>query len=132
MRLKIVRLCSIFVLAVLFSVWASVSLAVEEAQESANLLYASGVVASVDASGGIVTLKPLANPGTTPTVQPLNFIVDAKTTLSKNQQKLSLADVQVGDEVTIAYTTKGSNNLASSILVDLPSGTTAPSTSSKP
>lgn len=116
------RLWETFAVAALVGMASNVCLAAEEARDPDKPLQASGVIASVDALGGILTLKESSrlDPATGTIAQPTNFLVDAKTVISKDQQPLKLADVQAGDTVTVEYATKDGGNVASSITIQSP------------
>lgn len=101
-----------------------VCLAAEEAGNPAKPLQASGAIASVDALGGLVTVQeqPAGELGTATAGQPTSFLVEAGTVISKDQQPLTLADVRVGDAVTVAYATKDGQNVASAITIQSSTG----------
>ena len=113
-----------FAVVVMVSALGEVGVAAEEAKESAKLPQASGVIASVDALGGILELKESSrlDPTTGTIAQPMNFLVDANTVISKDKQKLQLVDVRVGNAVTVTYATKDGKNMASSITIQSPTG----------
>ena len=118
------RLWETFVVVALLSALGGACWAAEEAKESAKLPQASGEIASVDALGGVLTLKGSGrlDPATGTIAQPASFLVDAKAVISKDQQPLKLADVRVGDQVTIEYTTTDGKRVASSIAIQSPPG----------
>jgi hypothetical protein len=114
------RLGEVFVTAVTLSTLAGACLAAEEAQQPATLPRTSGEIVSVDAVGGVLALKESAKLDPAAAPQPTSFLVDAQTVISKDQQPLKLTDLQVGDQVTIEYTTKDGKNVTSSITVQSP------------
>lgn len=116
------RLWETLAAAAMLGIASSVCLAAEETKDPIKPLQASGVIASVDALGSVVTLKESTHldPATGTTAQPTSYFVDAKTVVSKDKQPLKLADVQVGDAVTVEYATKDGKNVASSITIQSP------------
>jgi len=66
---------------------SGVCLEAEEAQDPVKPLQASGVIASVDALGGVVTLKESTHldPATGTIAQPTSYLVHAKTVVSKDK-----------------------------------------------
>ena len=118
------RLWETFAVVALLGTLGGACWAADEATESAKLPQASGEIASVDALGSVLTLKESGrlDPATGTIVQPTNFLVDAKTVISKDQQPLKLADVRVGDQVMIEYTTTDGKRVASSIAIQSPTG----------
>ena len=118
------RLWETFAVAAIMGMISGVCLAAEDPKESAKLPQASGEIASVDALGGALTLKESGrlDPATGTIAQPTNFLVDAKTVISRDQQPLKLADVRVGDQVTIEYTTMDGKHVASSIAIQSSTG----------
>jgi len=113
------RLWETFAAVAIVGMASSVCLAAEEAKESAKLPQASGVIASVDTLGGVLTLKDSSrlDSATGTIAQPTNFLVDAKTVISKDRQLLKLADVRIGDQVTIEYATMDGKRVANSIAI---------------
>ena len=128
------RLWETFAVVVMISAFGGTALAAEEAKESAKLPQASGEIASVDALGGVLTLKESGrlDPATGTIAQPTSFLVDAKTVISKDQQPLKLADLRVGDAVTVEYTTTDGKHMASSIAIQSPTGTKSGQTVAAP
>jgi hypothetical protein len=120
------RLWETFAVAAWLCTASSVCLAAEEAKDPVKPLQTSGVIASVDALGGVLTVKeqPTENPGTSASVQPTSYLVDAKTVVSKDKQPLTLADLRVGDSVTIEYAEKDDKRVASSITIEPPTSST--------
>lgn len=113
------RLWETFAVVAMLGTASGICLAAEEAKDPVKPLQASGAVVSVDALGGILTLKESSrlDPATGTIAQPTSFLIDAKTVISKAQQPLKLADVQVGDAVAVEYATKDGKNVASSITI---------------
>lgn len=127
------RLMELFAVVAILGTASGVCLAVEEAQDPVKPLQTSGVIASVDVPGGVLTVKESTrlDPATGTTTQPTSYLVDAKTVVSKDKQPLTLAGLRVGDAVTIEYATKDGKRVASSIAIQTPqassSGTAAQS-----
>ena len=69
-----------------------------------------------------MTLKESTHldPATGTIAQPTSYLLDAKTVVSKDKQPLTLADLRVGDAVTVEYATKDGKNVASSITIQSP------------
>lgn len=120
------RLWETFAVVAVLATGSGVCLATEEAGDPAKPLQASGVIASVDALGGVLTVKESTHldPATETTAQPTNYLVDAKTVVSKDKQPLTLADLRVGDSVTIEYAAKDDKRVASSITIEPPTSST--------
>lgn len=101
------------------------------AEEPAQI---SGVVASIDALGGIVTLqespRPDAVAGTV--AQPRSFAVDASTIISRDAQRLQLSDVRAGDAVRVEYATTDGQDVARSITIQSPEGAQPETASTSP
>ena len=128
------RLWETFAVAAMLGTASGVCLAAEEAKDPVKSLQASGVIASVDALGGVVTLKESTHldPATGTTAQPTSYLVDAKTVVSKDKQPLTLADLRVGDSVTIEYATKDDKRVASSIAIEPPTSSTSGTATATP
>lgn len=118
------RLWETFAVVAVLATGSGVCLATEEAGDPAKPLQASGVITSVDALGGILTLKESTHldPATGTIAQPTSYLVDAKTVISRDQQPLKLVDVRVGDSVMIEYTTTDGKRVASSVAIQSPTG----------
>ena len=116
------RLWETFAVVAVLATGSGVCLAAEEVKDPVKPLQASGVIASVDALGGVVTLKESTHldPATGTTAQAMSYLVDAKTVVSKDKQPLTLADLRTGDTVTIDYTVKDDKRAASSIAIQTP------------
>jgi hypothetical protein len=121
------RLWETFAAAAIVGMASGVCLAAEETTDPVKPLHASGVIASVDALGGVVTLKDSTHldPATGTTAQATSYLVEAKTVISEDQQPLTLADVRVGDAVTVEYATKDGTRVASSITIEPPISSTS-------
>ena len=126
------RLWETFAVVALLGTLGGVCWAAEEAKESAKLPQASGEIASVDALGGVLTLKASTTSDSSIVPQPTSFLVDEKTVISRDQQPLKLADVRVGDAVTVEYATKDGKNMASSITIQSPTGAKSEQTVAAP
>ncbi len=113
------RLLEFVAVVALLGAASGISLAAEAVKDPVKPLQASGVIASVDALGGIVTLKESArlDPATGTIAQPTSYFVDATTVVSNDKQSLILADVRTGDAVTIDYTDKDGKRTASVIAI---------------
>ena len=73
-----------------------------------------GQIASVDAASKMLTLKePPEVPG-----QPTNFVLNEKTSITREDKPIPLADLRSGDEVTVEYTQQGTKNVAQSVIVE--------------
>ncbi|MBI3996668.1 MAG: hypothetical protein HY352_03325 [Candidatus Omnitrophica bacterium] len=126
------RLWETFAVVAMLGTASGVCLAAEEVGDPAKPLQASGVIASVDALGGVLTVKESTHldPVTGTAAQPTSYLVDAKTVVSKDKQPLTLADLRVGDAVTVEYATKDGKNVASSITIQLPTAASSGSATS--
>ncbi len=124
---SIARLWKTLAVVALLGTASGICLAAEEAKDPVKPLQASGVIASVDALGGVVTLKESTHldPATGTTAQATGYVVDAKTVVSKDKQPLTLADLRVSDSVTIEYAMKDDKRLASLIAIEPPIGSTS-------
>ena len=128
------RLMELFAVVAILGTASGVCLAVEEAQDPVKPLQTSGVIASVDALGGVLTVKESTrlDPATGTTTQPTSYLVDAKTVVSKDKQPLTLAGLRAGDAVTIEYATKDGKRVASSITIEPPTNSTSGTATAAP
>ncbi len=128
------RLWETFAVVAVLATGSGVCLATEGAGDPAKPLQASGVIALVDALGGVVTVKESTHldPATGTTAQPTSYLVDAKTVVSKDKQPLTLADLRVGDSVTIEYAAKDDKRVASSITIEPPTSSTSGTATAAP
>lgn len=109
---------------VALGVLSTVCLAAEEAVKPAG---AKGEIVSVDLMAGSLTVKE-SNPAPVAEAvsQPVSFVVDSKTVISKEKQTLMLGDLKAGDLVTVEYSvTPDNKSLASSVTVETKTAPTA-------
>lgn len=105
---------------------SAVSVVCFASEEAVKPMQTKGEIVSVDQTAGSLTVKE-ANLAPTPSVaQPVSFVVDSKTVISKDKQALKLGDLKAGDLVTVEYSTTPDNKaLASSVAVETKETSTA-------
>jgi len=110
---------AIAIIAAVLFVFAitSLSFAVEEKKaepaEKPKIKRVTGDVTAVDTKAGIVTVSKMVKGKAELTV----VTVDAKTKIEMEKEKKVLADVKVGDKVTVKYTEVDGKNVAKSIAI---------------
>jgi len=110
---------AIAIIAAVLFVFAitSLSFAVEEKKaepaEKPKIKQVTGDVTAVDTKAGIVTVSKMVKGKAELTV----VTVDAKTKIEMEKEKKVLADVKVGDKVTVKYTEVDGKNVAKSIAI---------------
>lgn len=86
-------------------------------------IVASGEVIAVSAKDGTLTMREIAEPpedarpGTMQSGVERPFVVNADTKLSARERSIALADVRVGDRMTIHYVLDSGKNVVKSLTV---------------
>lgn len=87
---------------------------------SAGLQQISGKILLVDSAKNIVKLEVEKHFGTTLMLQPIEFVLSAKTAISEGTQKLQPTDLRSGTKVQIEYQVEAGKNVAQTINVQKP------------
>lgn len=128
------RVGSLAVAAALLGLTAASAALAQTAGMSTELTRASGKIAALDLKQRALKLEVTAEgaqAGTAAKPEPVTFILDEKTVITKDVKQLKAEELKVGDQVEIDYAAQDGKNMARSIAVE-PAGAEAPAAEPSP